>query len=83
MIKNIEKISNVRETRLRYRKRETMAGLYFKEMLSKVDGSINKEDEHKESKRENQHKEDEHKEDVAKDLKKVHDGEGTFLDKLC
>ena len=82
MIKNIEKVSSSSQTRLRYRKKETMSGLYFKEMLSKI-GPKNKEDNHKNSKKENEHKKEEHKEDIIDESKKEHDGEGTFLDELC
>jgi hypothetical protein len=83
MINNVGKILNVRETRLRYRKRETMVGLYFKEMLSKIDGSKAKKDEHKESKKENKHKEATPNKDIKHNQQKVHEGEGTFLDQLC
>jgi len=83
MIKNIEKILNVSETKLRYRKKETMSGLYFKEMLSKMKGSKNKDNKPKDSKKVNQYKKDEYKEDIIDNFKKEHDAEGNFLDELC
>ena len=83
MIKNIEKVLNVSETKLRYSKKETMTGLYFKEMLSKINSSKNKEDNSEDSKKQDVHKENEPEKDIIDDLKKEHEGEGTFLDKLC
>lgn len=84
MIKNIEKILNVSETKLHYRKKETMTGLYFKEMLSKISGSKNEANNHKKLKNKNKDKDDtEDKEDIIDSSKKKCDGEGTFLDKLC
>ena len=83
MIKNIEKVFKLCETRLRYRKRETMAGLYFKEMLSKISGSENKENNNKESEKQKSYKAQENKEEIIDSSKKEHEGEGTFLDKLC
>ena len=83
MIKNIQKILNVGETKLRYRKKETMEGLYFKEMLSKLRGSKYKEDNHKDSENKKEPKEDSNKEHIADSSKKEHEGEGSFLDELC
>jgi len=76
MIKNIEKVLNVSETKLRYRKKETMTGLYFKEMLSKITGSKNKQDKHKDNKRENEV-------ETLDNSSKEPEGEGNFLDELC
>jgi len=83
MIKNVEKVFNVNETKLRYRKRETMAGLYFKEMLSKIKGSKNNENKPKDKKKENLDKITAQKEDINTVPKNENDDEGNFLDELC
>ena len=83
MIKNVEKVFNVNETKLRYRKRETMSGLYFKEMLSKIKGSKNNENKPKDKKKENLDKIAVQKEDINTVHKNENDDEGNFLDELC
>lgn len=85
MIKGIEKVVNVGDTKLYYRKKETMTGLYFKEMLSKLSVPKDNEDHHNKQERHNTEDKKEHKtkEEINKNLDKGNEIEGILLDKLC
>ena len=74
MIKDIEKISKIRNIKTRLYKKKTMLGLYYKEMINRIENpKIIKQSS----------EEDIAKEEVAATKQHPLSDEGNFLDKLC
>ncbi len=86
MIKDVEKILSASATGLKYRKKETMQGLYFKEMLSRSTNSKNNNNNNNANTYTNKQKKkkiEEKKIDTTRNDVDHNNVEGTLLDKFC
>ena len=83
MIKDVEKILSASATGLKYRKKETMEGLYFKEMLTRSSNFKNSDSANSYTNNNKKEKKEEKKiNDRSTDVDH-NDIEGTLLDKFC
>lgn len=71
MIKDVEDVLKVQKIRLKLHKRLTMRGLYYREMIKKIENPKRKI------------KVDLNEEDENKPYKECINGEGSLFDKIC